>query len=164
MPVDYDSKDASNAVPAGDYDGELVKVEDSTSKTSGNPMQVWTFKVFAEGRTTLVKDYVVIPAATFKIKQLAIALNRKSDFEAKQFQADDYIGAGVVLELTVEQKDGFDEQNKIKKVKAAQSDSQVAPPPAPKTIGQKLQARQAEKVPAGPAFDPETGEIDDIPF
>jgi hypothetical protein len=128
MPVSYNQKDASNVWPVAgpdnkplEYQGVLQKVEDTTSKikpdgTGGNPMQVWTVDVYnAEGAKRTIKDYVVIPGATFKIKQLAKALGKEAEFKANKFQADDHIGASFLVTLNIEDDDTFGEQNKLGK-------------------------------------------------
>lgn len=128
MALNYDPKDAVQCWPAGEYPGELTKVEEKRSKvkpdgTGGNPMEVWTFVTYnGTSAQQLISDYVVIPAATFKIKQLAEALGKKAEFEAGEFQAENYIGAGVMLDLIIDKQDGFDDKNKIRKIKAAQAE------------------------------------------
>lgn len=163
MPVDYNPKDAVQVWTEADYDATLTKVEDKTSKvkpdgSGGNPMQVWTFEVFhQDGRTQLISDYVVIPAATFKIKQLAIALGKKADFDAGQFQADDYIGAGVIVALTIEAQDGFDEKNRIGKIKAPGADS-----PAQPSLSRQAPAPRMQQKPIPTEADQPI--MEDIPF
>lgn len=178
MPASYDPKDATILWPVGEYHATLIKVEDKTSKvkpdgTGGNPMQVWTFRAYHDdGSEQLLTDYVVIPAAVFKIKQLAVALNRKEEFEAGEFQADDQINADVILELVVEQQPGFEEKNKIKKVKGVPIPASPPPTQRPSpTINQRVaqvqSARPAAKpqMAAAPFPDVDPGLSDaDIPF
>lgn len=160
MPLEYNPKDVANCVPAGEYDAELVKVEDKVSQTSGNPMQVWTFRVFAD-REIFVTEYVVVPQTTFKIKQLAKALGREADFNAGRFQAEEHVGAGVKLDLTVESQQGYEDKNKVGKIKAAAPDNAPAAAPAPARALPPRPQRQ-------PAPNPVSGEQvfkdDDIPF
>lgn len=161
MPVDYNAKDASNCLPADTYDAELVKVEDKKSKvkpdgSGGNPMQVWTFRVFGD-REVFVTEHVVIPAATFKIKQLAKALGREDDFKANRFQADDYIGAGVKLALVIETQEGFDEKNKVAKFLPA-GEAEAAPP------ARTLPPRPTRQPVTSPISDEQKFKDDDIPF
>jgi hypothetical protein len=127
--MNYNPKDASQCWPEGDYHGTLVKVEESQSKRSGNDMEAWTFRAYhQDGREQIITDYVVVPSCVFKIKQLAIALGRKDDFENGVFQAADYLKSDVLLALKIEESDEFDDKNKIAKVKAAAS---TAPAPRP---------------------------------
>lgn len=153
MPVDYNPKDAVQCWPEGYYDMELIKVEDKVSKSSGNSMQVWTWRATNDGREQTINDYVVVPAATFKIKQLAAALDKKDIFDAGRFQADDEIGCVVSGFLTIESQDGYDDKNKVKKVVA-------------KTVGSTMATgmRQRQRAPV-PTDLPEN-EVNeaDIPF
>lgn len=136
MPIEYNPKDATQCWDAGEYDAVLVKVEDSVSKrkpdgSGGNPMQVWTFRAYhPDGREQLVTEYVVVPAATFKIKQLAGALGRGPDFTTGQFQAEDHINANVILVLTVEQQEGYDDKNRVAKYLPAGGTSPARTPDA----------------------------------
>lgn len=143
MPVDYNHKDASSVWPVAgpdnkplEYQAVLQKVEDTTSKrkpdgSGGNPMQVWTVDVYnADGAKRTLKDYVVIPGATFKIKQLAKALGKEAEFKANKFQADDHLGASFVVTLIIEEQEGYDEQNKLGKYLAPRKAAAGADLPA----------------------------------
>lgn len=184
--IDYNPKDAVQVWPEGEYEATLAKVEDTTSKrkpdgSGGNPMQVWTFEVYhSDGRQQLISDYVVVPAATFKIKQLAIALDKRADFDAGTFQAEDYIGVSVVLALAVAQQEGFDDKNKVGKIKPAgkpepaaavtgngakppapqQRPQQPSRPPARQPTGGKPPRQEAEQ----PFGEEQTFQEADIPF
>lgn len=161
MPISYEPKDAETAWPEGDYEGVLMAVKDKTSKvkpdgSGGKPMQVWTVQVYhQDGRSQDIDEYVVIPGATFKIRQLAAALGKTKEFEAGRFQADDYINANVTVTLSIEAQDGFDDKNRIKKFK---------PPlrqPAPTQTPVPRQQRPA--LAPAPYSEPQF-RSDDIPF
>lgn len=118
--MDYNPEDATQVWPAVmdgkpiAYDAELLKVEETTAKSSGNPMEVWTVKVYdPEGRSKTIVDRVVVPAATWKIKQLAAALGQQAAFQSRHFQAGDNIGAGFKVNLRIEKQDGFDDKNTV---------------------------------------------------
>jgi hypothetical protein len=166
MPLDYNPKDAVMCWPKDDYDATLTKVEDKTSKvkadgSGGNPMQVLTWRVFNNnGQEQLISDYIVIPTGTFKLKQLAVALGRKEEFENGMFQADDHIGCNVKAELVVEESPGYDDKNKIKKIKSAVAEEsgyrplprrEIDPIAAKATVGAAISDEQQFK-------------DDDIPF
>lgn len=156
MPISYRPEDAVMCWPEAEYDVVLKKVEDSTSKTSGNPMQVWTWEAHHnDGRTQLISDYVVIPAATFKIKQLARALNKEDEFKAGKFQADNYIGCCVTAELNIESQPNYDDKNKIGKLKVKAAPENGSP------IRQNIanRPRAGAEVLGGPGIPEE-----DIPF
>lgn len=127
MPLNYNPKDASNAFEAGEYLAELTSVVDKESKSSGNPMQVWSIKVEDEnGRKLNINEYVTASAA-YKIKMLASAIGKLEDFENQSFQAEDYIGSSFMVELTVEKTDQYGDQNRIKKYKPSQAATPVKP-------------------------------------
>lgn len=158
--LQYKPEDASSCFPLGEYPGTLANVVQTTSKTSGGDMEVWHVTVYGQdGRESTIKDYVTVPACTWKIKQLAKALGKLADFEAGRFQAEDYIGANLRVELVIEEQDGYDDKNKVKKYLPASS-SGLAPP----------KAAMPAKFPAtsrpGPEVISAGGGIsqDDIPF
>ena len=171
MPLEYNAKDAVTVWPDGKYPATLVKVEDATSKkkpdgSGGNPMQVWTFKVFddVQGREQLISDYVVIPAATFKIKQLAAALGEEQAFNDGYFQADNCIEAAVTVELKTESTPGFDDKNRIKKIlPAAQAAAPTPPARQPQRQSQAERILDAHPVKAG-ANDAPPIDNESIPF
>lgn len=163
--IDYDPEDAVSVWPAGDYDATLMKVETGTSKSSGCPMETWTFEVFhSSGKSQTIKEYVVIPAATFKIKQFAVALGKKADFDARKFQAEDYIGSSVVAELMIEESDGFDDKNKIKKVKAVPVNSRAEAPAQRQAVGAGTGGGKPSRAEEPPFGDEQQFKEDDIPF
>lgn len=131
MAQDYNPRDAVQVWPAGTYPGTLIEVKDGVSKvkpdgSGGNPMEIWKFRIYHEdGSEQVITDYVAIPKVVWKIKQLAIALGRKDEFEAGNFHAEDHINADIEVDLIVDQQPGFEESNKIKKIKGtAPSESQ----------------------------------------
>ncbi len=163
MPLQYNPKDAAGCWPEADYDAELIQVVDKVSKSSGNDMQEWKVKVHrGDGATKLISDYFVPPGSTFKLKQLAGALNKMDDFNAGTFQADDYEGAGFKVHLTIEAGEGsYEDKNKIQKYLSAESSP--APRPAP-SIKQQIASRR-QPVTADQALSSEPQfKKDDIPF
>lgn len=145
MAFQYNAKDASDCWPAGEYQAVIVKVEETISKSSGEPMQVISYEIYGnDGRTQTLKDYIT-HKTLFKLKKLAQALGRRAEFEASRFNAEDHVGASVVVELSVEETEDYGDQNRIKKVLSAkggqtpnQSGSSAPPsnpPPPPKKSG-----------------------------
>lgn len=170
MPIDYDPKDAVMCWPEGDYPAVLEKVEDKTSKvkpdgSGGNPMQVLTWRLYKEdGREQLISDYIVIPAATFKLKQLAIALNKRNEFDSGTFQADDQIGCNVVAELGIESQPNYDDKNKIGKVKSAALRNGNGSTPKPTGVASSLRDKAVANAPGAPDLSQSHFKDDDIPF
>ena len=146
MAFNYDPKEAVQCWPEGDYQATIERGEERQSK-AGNDMLVVTFKAYRGSETMLLNDYIVRPATIFKLKKIALALGRGDDFEAGKFNIDDYMGHNLTLTLGIEQQDGYDDQNKIKKYGAK---SGASPRPAAK--------KPAAKASAEPLTD------DDIPF
>jgi phytoene dehydrogenase-like protein len=163
MAANYDPRDAVSTWPVADetgapieYSAAVTKVEDKTSKKTGNPMEVWSVTVYgAEGDDREIKEYVVIPGATFKIKQLARALGRVAEFDAGTFHAEDHLGEMLKVHLAIEEQEGFDERNKIGKYlpaskpadgasKAERPNWQQAPPRGNSPIEEKKVFQEAD--------------------
>jgi hypothetical protein len=73
----------------------------------------------------------------WKYKKLATALGvTKEVFDAGQFDATDHIGAGLVIEVTVESSDQYGDSNKVKgfKAKALSMPSTPAAPVVPRQV------------------------------
>jgi hypothetical protein len=163
MPLDYSPKDAG-VWPEATYDAELMQVLDKTSKmkpdgSGGNAMQEWKVKVHrGDGATQLISDYFVPPGGTFKLKQLAKALDKEAEFEAGTFQADDHEGASFKVALIIEDGGDFGDKNKIKKYLPPNSK-----PPAPTIKEQIRSRRQPVTNPIGAGDEPQFKK-DDIPF
>jgi hypothetical protein len=113
----YDSKNAETAWEAGNYPAVFKGAIDGVSKSTGNEMQTWTFEVFdnRNDRKQVIKEYVTA-SSLFKVRQLAQALGKSEDFKANNFYPEDHAGANVLVELKIEQQDGFDDKNRIVKI------------------------------------------------
>lgn len=134
MTISYNPKDATTTWPDGKYNGVLEKVEDKYSQV-GNPMNVQTFRAYTEdGREMVIKEYVTIPQGTYKIRQLAIALGRKVEFDAGTFQPEEHVGASLLLTLKTEEQAGYEPKNRIAKVEAAVSNGATQGPIPKKPI------------------------------
>lgn len=135
MGFTYDPKKTSECWPEGEYRATLKKVEDTTSKNSGNNMTVVTFEVHNNDRTMSIRDYLVegYAWANAKYKYIAQALGRGEEFIAGQFDAANYIGNNVMLVLSIEDSDQYGEQNRIKKY--IPSDKKAEPSQKPQAPG-----------------------------
>ena len=134
MPVTYDPNDATSAWPEGTYAATLEDVEDTTSKSKGTPMQIWSVRVYhPDGRDQLIKDYVTVPACTWKIGQFASAIGKSAEFKAKTFQADDVRGVNFDVELAVETSSQYPDKNKIGKYATSSRVQAASPVGAAKT-------------------------------
>jgi hypothetical protein len=169
MPLPYNPADAATAWPEADYPATLIKVEDAISKTSGQPMQVWTFEVFddANDRKQTIKDYVTAKAA-FKLRDLAKALGQSDAFKAGTFQADENVGCNVLASLVIEQQDGYDDKNKIGRVLPKTNGATAAPTAHQKSALAAAKAGTAKVSPPPKALQESAAGAgvanDDLPF
>ena len=134
----YNPKDAVRLLPAGKYAATVAAVYDAVSK-SGKEMVVVEIDVWAGDAPVRLKEYITADGI-WKLKTIAKALGRLEAFESStEVNAADYVGYGCAVELTVEEgKNGYDDQNRIKKYHAATADT--APP---KVNYQELAAAKA---------------------
>lgn len=155
---DYKAKDALGCWPEGEYDAVLEATEVTTSKSSGAPMQVISFRCYhPDGREQVVKDYVV-NTTLFKLKRLAMALGKEADFRAEQFQACDQLRSRLTLVLGVEESAEYGDRNKIDGYKPGMTADASAP-------NFNAGKRTAAPGKAAPVTAPaESIEADDIPF
>jgi hypothetical protein len=169
MALNYDPEDAkkAGAWPVAEYDGELVKVEETFSKkkpdgSGGNPMEVWTFKFYnPDGREKLISEYVPENEWTaVKVRNLARAVGCEDEFNARKFQAGNHIGDSVRAKLVVESSDGYDDKNKIGKFIPIPK----APAAAKAPVGNLREQVAARPKAAQPFGDEKQFEGDDIPF
>lgn len=116
----YDPKDASNALPAGQYAASIKSTTEQDkdgqqliSKKSREPMQLVTFEVYQnDGPTRQVRQYFTNKSMLWLYRKLAHALGQADAFSDGKFNAQDHIGANLVLDLDVE-SNSFGEQNVI---------------------------------------------------
>jgi hypothetical protein len=113
--VRYDPKNASGALPAGEYDATIKSATDGTSR-AGNSMQTVVFEVYHGTSSFEVTEYYVDGPALFKYRYLAKALGAGDDFKKGTFDAADYLGQPVRLELRIEEDDEYGDKNRVAKV------------------------------------------------
>ena len=75
MTFDYNPDEAKegtfSCLPNGEYEVEIVNVEDKISKSSGNPMLELTLIAYGdEGEEVRVFDYIVNPSTLWKLKSI----------------------------------------------------------------------------------------------
>ena len=169
--IQYNPEDANKKCwPEADYDAVLISVEDGISKTSGNEMEIWQIGCYhPDGREQTIKEYVTA-SSIFKLKQLAIALGRRAEFDAGTFQAESHVGAGFTVALGIEQSDSFDDKNKVNRIKAkgiaapaATAPSTAQAPPRSIAAGARQQI-QNRPAPTNPISEEKQFADADIPF
>ena len=111
--IKYNPKDAALVWPEGDYQATLEIAEETVSK-AGEQMHALTFTAYNGERTMNVRDYIVYPGFTWKLKRLARALGAEEEFKAGNFDLNEHQGRNLTLKLGIQPaKDGFDERNRV---------------------------------------------------
>ena len=109
-------KEVSEAMlaPAGDYDFEVLKAEDATSKT-GNPMITVTIGLYRDGSVkNRVTDYL-LPAMEAKLRHFCDTTGLLARYEAGTLEAADCEGrAGQVRIVVDPAKDKYQAKNSVK--------------------------------------------------
>jgi hypothetical protein len=124
----FDPKQAtSNLIPDGFYDAEVLTAEEQTS-SKGNEMLKLTYRVWANGHTYQLFDYVVSPTGLWKLKGLAGALGLADLFAAGEIDPQTLVGkmfrAGV--KTRADKSGKYPDSNVVTKYQPMASDS-VAP-------------------------------------
>lgn len=89
-------------VPEGDYILKCVKVENATSKKSGDPMLVWHWE-FAEGKYAgreIVDRTVLTPKALWKVRQILEAMGKTVPTKAFNLNVKALVGTEVGATIT----------------------------------------------------------------
>lgn len=118
----YNPKDASQALPIGDYDAVILRVDNDDkdgrpliSKKSGEAMQCVTFEIYTvAGAKRQVRQYFTERSLLWFYKKLAVALGQKTEFDAGSFDAADHIGTNIRVTLDIEDDPDYGEQNRIR--------------------------------------------------
>ena len=112
--ISYNPKDAVRLIPAGTYDATLTNSVDGFSK-AGDQMTTIHFDIHGPDFKATIKEYFTA-ASTWKLAQLAEALDAKAAFDSGEFDTMKYTGYNLRVDLAVEKgKNGFPDSNRIKK-------------------------------------------------
>jgi len=111
--IDYDPKDANHLWDEGVYDAVLSEVSEKYSKSSGKPMYVLQFTAFSGDDKMTIRDFVVIPSALWKLKELASLFGQSDVFDAGNFDPYMLKGKSLKLSLTIQDNKEYGEQNRI---------------------------------------------------
>lgn len=154
----YDPKDASNCIPAGLYEASIRAVfnekDDGTPLVtrSGEEMQKIVWDVYTDKGTRQFTEYHAGGNMLWRYKRLAQALGAEDAFKKGEFDAKNFEGENVQLELTVKESEQYGDQNQVKAYTAKAGPPKGAPKqPAKPGVN-------AKGVPADPTAS------DDIPF
>jgi hypothetical protein len=113
-------KDAVQVHPAGKYDASVSRVDETDTENrplfskKGEPMQKVVFECYTNERSFKISQYFTAKSMAYFYKKLAAALGAADQFKRDEFNALNYIGHNLVLELEVEEDKGYGEQNRIK--------------------------------------------------
>ena len=138
------------------YDFEITNGYETKSRSSGRDMLAFELKVFHEGGTKQVKDYIVPDTQMDKLFQFCKSIGKEAEYHTGTLDADDCVGCGGKVKLSIEpgSPDGkggkYPDKNKIGYYQ----------------FNSKILANSAPPVAAKPAakFVPATEDDDDIPF
>ena len=132
MSFKYNPNPVSNkkVIPEGVYDATIYGVtetkQDGTplvSSKSGEPMQKVTFEVYSQDRNAYVNQFFTAESMAYFYKKLAIALGQVDAFTAGTFDAGNFIGTSVKLQIIIKPDDSGNDQNNIKAFLPAKSAS-----------------------------------------
>lgn len=127
MTIPYNPSDADpELLPDGTYPAVLVSCQEKQSK-AGNNMYELSLSVYHGTHETRMREFIVFPAFTWKLKRLAHAFGKEDAYNTGTFTPDDCIGKNLNVEIVTERKEGQDPQNRIK----AYAKSNGTPPPVP---------------------------------
>lgn len=113
-------------IPAGDYTLEIEEVKEQVSK-AGNQMLNITFSVIDEGEykgRKIFEHYVLTEKALWRLKELFIALGKDVD-GVVAFNPQELVGEIFIGNVIIEESEGYEPQNKIKKHKKIDSNKIV---------------------------------------
>ena len=111
--MNYDSNDAKNYLPDGDYIAVLAECEETTSKKTGKEMLKCVWEILIGPRKVSIWDYIVNPTGLFRLRMIAKALGREGEFDGNQFQLTGEIGIRLQLTLSLEESPQYGPRNRI---------------------------------------------------
>ena len=113
--IDFSSVTSREPLPEGVYDVSVAKVEQTVSKSSGNPMLKVEFNVLDDGYQgrKLWANYVLTQAAMWKVKELFDALGLDTS-SIVDMDTEELVGLACKVKVAQREYDG-DITNEIKK-------------------------------------------------
>jgi hypothetical protein len=154
----FNPKDAQKCLTEGWYDAVITACVEEQSKTSGNDMFKCTYKVYGDKGESTIFDYIVFPAALWRLKKLCKAVGMDREFEAGDVDPSAIAGRSVRVLLKIEEDPEYGDKNRVNGWDTVGT-RQVAP------VAKPAVERPAGRVPV-PANQPGYQAIDesDIPF
>ncbi len=90
----------ASLTPPGEYDFEIMRAEEATSK-KGNEMIKLKLRVFVDGGEIHVYDYLVA-GMEYKLANFCDTIGRSEDYDAGEIKADNLEGCAGKLKLVIE--------------------------------------------------------------
>lgn len=147
-----------NLLPEGDYDFEVVEATEKRSKTSGNDMIELRLKVFDNGDTVTVFDYL-LEAMGFKLRHFCEATGLLSKYDRGDISAIDCRGRSGICTIKIkEASKGYPASNAVADYVVKAAHVQRPQEQKPANAG-----RVAQPAPAG-EFPDQLPNDDDVPF
>lgn len=95
--VDENESDFS-PIPKGTYQAQIENVTFSYSKSSGNPMLTWTFRVTEKEYENRMLFLYTVLTVDFHVKMIAKIIKRVlPDYDASQFKPKEFVEMGTAL-------------------------------------------------------------------
>lgn len=114
--LDFSNVASRDPLPEGIYEVSIAKVEQTVSKSSGNPMLKIEFNILTDGYTgrKVWSNYVLTDAAMWKIVELLRAVGIDTD-AFLDMDTDELVGLTCSAKITQREYDG-NIQNEVKKI------------------------------------------------
>lgn len=133
----------SRLLPAGEYDFEIYKADDSKPSKAGDPMLTLSLRIFSkDGTARMTNDWILLTDDwAWKLRGLCEEVGLLDDYEAGKLDVADFPGQAGKLMLGVsKRKDTGEDQNGVKRYGPDAKKKQTEPaapikasdaPPAP---------------------------------
>lgn len=113
MAIKYNPNEAALTWPEGVYKAHIEKMFEKTSKAGNEMIEVIFVCRDRERGEMKVWDYIVIPKGLWKLKKIADAIGKPAAFESGNFNANDYVGENLQLELALDRRVGYADRNAV---------------------------------------------------
>lgn len=150
---------AERLLPKGEYDFDIIKAENKTSKTSGAPMIVLTVGVYpgdSDRQQWVTDNLVFVEKAMFKVSQFAKAVGLEAAYRAGNIDAQDCVGRAGRCKVDIEPEGEYPAKNKIT--------SYVIPKATPEGVRPPHMPSGTIAPNSGNPLNRPVGDKDDCPF
>ncbi len=133
-------KDAVRVFPEGKYDASIFRVEETDAEgrplfsKKGEAMQKVVFECYTNGNSFKISQYFTAQSMAYLYKRLAAALGQEDQFKRDEFNAMNYVGHNLILDIEIEEDKGDGEQNRIKAFEKKPAGSAAPTPVIPRQV------------------------------